>query len=101
MPDLLWIHYSRPRTAWYELAESERAGRATAWAQVRATSEAAGGQRLGDFTVRGQSDYSSAELWLFPTADDAFDHWQRLTAQGYAEWFDAANSIGARKGDSS
>lgn len=99
MSDLLWIHYSRPRTAWYELAAQERATRSAAWAQVRATSEKAGGRPLGEFTVRGQSDYSTAELWLFPTADGAFDHWQRLSAEGYAEWFVAANSLGQRKSE--
>ena len=100
MTDLIWIHYARPRTAWYGLAEQERLDRAAQWDDVRAASETAGGRQLGEFTVRGQSDYSTTELWLFPTADAAFDHWQRMTAHGYAEWFDAANSIGTRKRES-
>jgi hypothetical protein len=100
MPDLLWIHYTRPRTAWYELTEADREALSAGWVEVRRASTNAGGQQLGEFNVRGQSDYSTAEVWLFPSAEDAFDHWARLTHAGYAEWFVAQNNVGLRKAGS-
>lgn len=96
MSDLVWIHYSRPRTAWYELDEQRRAGEHTRFVAVRGASRERGGAQLGTFSVRGQSDYSTVEVWTFPDADAAFDHWRRLVDAGYAEWFEAANSVGLR-----
>lgn len=94
--NLLWINYSRPRTAWYGLPPGERGALQAKWGDVRNASKEAGGQQIGIFEVRGQSDYNTAEIWIFPSADDAFDHWARLTAAEYAEWFASANSIGNR-----
>jgi hypothetical protein len=97
MSDVVWIHYARPRTPWYELSDEERSAHLSDWTRARRQSLEAGAQHLGDFHVRGQSDYSTAEVWTFGSAEDAFDHWARLTATGYAEWFAFANNVGLRK----
>jgi hypothetical protein len=97
MSDIVWIHYARPRTPWYGLTDEERAERGTAWTRVRQESLDGGARHLGDFHVRGQGDYSTAEVWTFGSPDDAYDHWSRLTAAGYAEWFAFANNVGTRK----
>jgi len=95
--DLIWIHYARARTSWYELAEPARDRLQSKWAAVRSASENAGAHSIGCFSVRGQADFSTAEVWLFPSVDDVVDHWNRLTTAGYLEWFATANSVGVRK----
>ncbi|MQA02843.1 MAG: hypothetical protein GEV07_09025 [Streptosporangiales bacterium] len=62
MSDLVWIHYSRPRTAWYELDEQQRTGERAKFLAVREASHQRGGSSQGTFSVRGQSDYSTVEI---------------------------------------
>jgi hypothetical protein len=96
MPDVAWIHYSRPRTAWYGLDEGTQAEHRRRFDSARATSSERGGRPHGTFFVRGQSDYSRVEIWTFPDVDAAFDHWSRLVDAGYARWFESANNVGLR-----
>lgn len=98
MGDCVWIHYSRPRPPWYELPEAERAALRQAWNEIASHSEASRGQRLGRWHVRGQSDYSTVEIWRFAEVEQAFDHWARLTAAGYRDWFAFANNVGLAQG---
>ena len=97
MSDWIWINYTRARPHWYELDESLRAAKLAGWNAIRADSTAQGGTCHGRYHVRGQSDYATVETWNFPSADAAFDHWSRLTRDGYAEWFVSANNIGLRE----
>jgi hypothetical protein len=94
MAEVLWIHYARARSPWYELDEAAREEHLARFARVRAESIAAGGKHTGSYHVRGSSDWSTVELWLFPDADAAFSHWSRLSEAGYARWFAFANNIG-------
>ncbi len=94
MDDCVWIHYARARPHWYELPEAERALLRRAWNEIASRSRAGGGQQLGCWHVRGQSDFSTVEIWRFATVDDAFDHWTRLAAAGYSQWFAFGNSVG-------
>jgi hypothetical protein len=96
MAESIWIHYALPRTAWYELDGAERRGHEERWARVRAASVAAGARTDGPFSVRGQSDFSTVEVWVFPDVDAAYAHWEKLVAEGYAQWFEAANNLGTR-----
>lgn len=96
MPDVLWLHYARPRSAWYELGDTARHEQLARFARAREDSVAAGGSCQGSFHVRGNSDYSTVETWLFPDAESAFAHWSRMTDAGYARWFAFANNIGLR-----
>lgn len=94
MSDVIWIHYARPRTPWYELEDSERQAHQARFAEVRAESERNGGDHQGLFHVRGNGDYSSVEVWRFPDADAAFAHWARMTDAEYARWFAFSNNVG-------
>lgn len=94
MSDVVWIHYARPRTPWYELDEAERQARLARFAQAREQSMRSGGEHQGTFHVRGSSDYSSVEMWRFADAAAAFAHWSRMTDAEYARWFAFANTIG-------
>jgi len=94
MSDVAWIHYARPRTRWYGLPPAQRGPLERAFADARSRSRDAGGRQLGTFHVRGQSDFSTVELWRFSSAQDAYEHWARMTNSGYAEWFAFANSLG-------
>ncbi len=95
MSDVIWIHFALPRSAWFERSAAERQRWEGSWNEVRAASLAHGASNQGRYHVRGQSDYSTVEVWHFPHADAAFDHWVRLTGAGYSEWFQSSNSIGA------
>jgi hypothetical protein len=94
MTESLWIHYARPRPHWYAIGESEQAARRKVWADVAGVSREAGGVFLGTYHVRGQHDFETVEIWRFPDAEAAFDHWARLTAAAYNEWFAFSNNIG-------
>jgi hypothetical protein len=96
VPDVLWLHYSRPRSGWYELDAPARDGHLARFAAARRDSVESGGQCQGSWHVRGNSDYSTVETWLFPDPDAAFTHWIRLTEAGYPRWFAFANNIGLR-----
>lgn len=94
MTESIWIHYARPRPHWYALGEAEQARRRASWANVAAASREAGAVFLGNYHVRGQHDFETVEIWRFVDAEAAFDHWARLTAAAYNEWFAFANNIG-------
>jgi hypothetical protein len=95
MADVVWLHYALARTAWYELDPGEREKLGAAWDEARAASVRAGARTEGGYDVRGQGDYSTVEVWFFPDADAAFDHWSRLVDAGYQRWFEASNAVGA------
>jgi hypothetical protein len=94
MTDAIWIHYARPRPRWYQLSHDEQTGRQAVWSAAGETSKAAGGEPLGRYHIRGQHDFETVEMWRFPNAQAAFDHWARLTAAGYNELFAFSNNIG-------
>jgi hypothetical protein len=94
MAEVLWIHYARARSPWYELDAALREEHLARFASVRDASTAAGGRYTGTFHVRGWSDWSTVELWRFPNVNAAFAHWCRLSEAGYAKWFAFANNIG-------
>src|SRR5439155_23258715 len=98
MSDSIWIHYSRPRPHWYRLSEQEQAEKQAAWNAVADVSQARGAVSLGHYHIRGQHDFQTVELWRFPTPEAAFDHWARLTAAAYNEWFAFSNNIGLAQG---
>jgi hypothetical protein len=92
---IVWIHYARPRSRWYSLDGAEQSSLRERWAAVDAASASGGGQPQGTFQVRGQSDWSTVELWRFPSYDAAYAHWSAKLAAGYAQWFAFANNVGA------
>ena len=94
MSDCIWIHYARPRPHWYALDEAARRDKLASWAAVRANSGRSGGTFLGRYHVRGQHDFETVEIWRFPTAEAAFQHWSDLTAAAYGEFNAFANNIG-------
>lgn len=94
MADSIWIHYARPRPHWYRLSEAEKGGKTAAWALAAATSKQAGAACLGRYHVRGQHDFETVEIWRFASPEAAFDHWARLTAAAYNEWYAFSNNVG-------
>ena len=92
---IIWIHYARPRSRWYGLDKAEQDRLRQQWNAVDAASAAEGGRPQGTFQVRGQSDYSTVELWRFPSYDAAYAHWAAKLAAGYVQWFAFANNVGA------
>lgn len=98
MSESIWIHYARPRPHWYGLGEAEQAARKADWQAVAAASRRAGAEFLGSYHIRGQHDFETVEIWRFPDAEATFDHWSRLTAAAYNEWFAFANNIGLATG---
>jgi hypothetical protein len=94
MGECIWIHYARPRPHWYRLDEATKADRKARWQEVAVASLQKGGVRLGTYHVRGQHDFETVEIWRFPTAEAAFDHWTNLTARSYGEWFAFLNNVG-------
>lgn len=96
MNTTIWIHYARPRSSWYELPEDTRTELEQRWAGVDAEAVEAGAQSLGSYFVRGQSDYSTVDVWSFDGYEAAYTHWTARVAAGYAEWFEFSNNVGNR-----
>ena len=94
MADTIWIHYARPRPHWYRLDEAAKTTKTAAWAVVKTVSEQAGATCLGRYHIRGQHDFETVELWRFSNPEAAFDHWARLTAATYNEWYAFSNNVG-------
>lgn len=98
MTPVLWLHHARPRPHWYDLADAEREHLLEQWRTLDAASVTAGGEPLGDYRVRGQSDWSTVSAWRFPDVDAAYAHWQGRVRAGYSTWFAFANSLGTQDG---
>ena len=94
MNSCIWIHYARPRPHWYGLDEGARTARLAQWKATAESSTAGGGACLGRYHVRGQHDFETVEIWRFPTAEAAFQHWSSLTAARYGEYNAFANNVG-------
>jgi len=96
MLNWVWVHYARPRPSWYGTNDDAKQAMLEQCAAVTSDSEAAGARKLGHWSVRGQSDFSTVEIWEFPSAEAALSHWDALAAIGYRDLFTSANSIGMR-----
>ena len=94
--ETVWIHYARPRPAWYGLDEAARLELRRRWDDVVAGAMAECAARVGRYHVRGQHDFETVEIWQFASAEAAFDHWGRLSALGYGDWMTFSNNIGRR-----
>ncbi|SEP96077.1 hypothetical protein SAMN05216548_10251 [Faunimonas pinastri] len=97
MADYIWINYSRPRPHWYEESQESRDALEAKWSEIAAASREKGGEPLGRYHIRGQSDFKSVEIWRFGSAEEAFDHWTRLTGAAFGQWFAFSNNIGLRE----
>jgi hypothetical protein len=98
MNPILWLHHSRPRSRWYELPTAERERLLAGWQALDNASVQAGGEHLGDYRVRGQSDWSTVSVWRFPDVDAVFAHWQERVRAGYSTWFAFGNAMGSDVG---
>lgn len=96
MNNTIWIHYARPRSSWYELDKARQAELERKWADVDTAAVGSGAQSLGNYFVRGQSDYSTVHVWSFAGYEAAYAHWTAKVAAGYAEWFEFSNNVGNR-----
>jgi hypothetical protein len=94
MSACIWIHYARPRPHWYALDAATQAAHEKTWKAVADGSVSAGGSRVGRYHIRGQQDFETVEIWRFPSAETAFEHWSALTAAAYGELNAFANNIG-------
>ena len=94
MTAVIWIHQARPRTSWYSASEEEKSALLQRWSASDAEALAAGSDRIGTYSVRGQSDYSTVELWRFASPELAFDFWERRVRDDYAVWFAFSNQLG-------
>ncbi|MGV9799044.1 hypothetical protein ACWDTP_13420 [Mycobacterium sp. NPDC003449] len=94
MNDTLWIHHARPRSGWYRLPEQERRALRARWSALDAQATTGGAVRIGDYAVRGQSDFATVEVWQFATPEDIHGFWERRVAADYAVWFAFANQVG-------
>ncbi|MBB4683164.1 hypothetical protein [Amycolatopsis jiangsuensis] len=96
MNDVIWIHKSRARHAWYGLDERQRAEFAETWHAADRRGAGAGAELIGRYSVRGQSDFSTVEVWSFASVEDVFAFWENRVSAGYTRWFAFENLFGTR-----
>ncbi|MCX5494015.1 hypothetical protein OSH11_04840 [Kaistia dalseonensis] len=94
MSETIWIHYARPRPHWYDLSDERQTALKAEWSASAERSKSVGAARVGAYHIRGNHDFETVEIWSFPNAEAAYEHWVRLTIAGYNEWFAYANNIG-------
>jgi hypothetical protein len=92
--DVLWIHYCRPRSAWYQLADETRRAAEMQWQAVRHESERDGGRCEGRYRCRGLSDFEHVEVWHFKSIELVERHWSALERAGYTDLVVSHNLIG-------
>lgn len=90
----IWIHQTRPRTTWYELDRAVRAEKRARWAELDRAACAQGAERVGEYSIRGHSDYSTLEVWKFASPEDSLHFWNERVAADYSIWFTSANQLG-------
>src|SRR5947209_239425 len=90
----LWIHYSRPRTHWYELSDQERHQLVDTWRTAAAESQRQGAYLIGRYRCRGQSDFEHVEVWQFPSPAAVVEHWDRMRQAAYSDYVVSQNVIG-------
>jgi len=98
MTETIWIHQARPRTSWYALSPAEKHDLRTQWKALDEAASATGAEKLGEYSIRGQSDYSTVELWRFTGPEKAFEFWDDRVRADYAVWFAFSNQLGVEAG---
>ena len=94
MNGIIWIHQARPRTSWYSLEQARKVELRATWLTLDAEAAAMGAARVGDYTIRGQSDYSTLEVWQFADPECVYDFWAKRVQADYAVWFAFSNQLG-------
>jgi hypothetical protein len=64
------------------------------WRASNTAAENAGAECVGEYSVRGQSDFSTVEVWRFDSPETAFDFWDQRVKEDYAVWFAFSNQLG-------
>jgi hypothetical protein len=95
MTTTIWIHQARPRTAWYELGDEKKRELRDRWNSLDTAAVESGAEHVGTYSVRGQSDYSTVEVWRFESPERVFDFWNARVAADYAVWFAFSNQVGS------
>lgn len=94
MTESIWVHQARPRTTWYGLDEERRTALLAAWAKLDDQATERGAQQVGEYSIRGQSDYSTLEVWRFGSPEEVHDFWAARVQADYAVWFAFSNQLG-------
>jgi hypothetical protein len=94
MTSTLWAHQARPRTSWYGLDPVEQKVLLDRWDALNEEAVAAGAERVGTYAIRGQSDFSTLDVWIFPSPDDVFRFWEARVLADYVVWFAFSNQVG-------
>lgn len=94
MNGIIWIHQARARTSWYSLEETRKVELRATWSRLDALAAAKGATRVGDYTIRGQSDFSTLEVWQFADPESVYDFWAKRVQADYAVWFAFSNQLG-------
>ncbi len=92
MAPTIWIHQTRNRPGWYELPPHEQDRLRAQWDEADAVQK--GAILVGRYTIRGQSDYSTLEVWELPSPEAAYDFWDNRVRAGYTVWNISANLVG-------
>jgi len=98
MTNVIWIHQARPRPGWYELSATDKTELLESWEGLNSRATESGAEHLGKYSVRGQSDFSTVEVWKFDGPEEAFRFWSDRVEASYAAWFTFANQLGVTEG---
>lgn len=92
---ILWLHYFRPRSAWYKLSKEQQQELLASWTATREETATSGEAEFqGLYSIRGQSTQERLEVWRFETIDTLQAHWQRLEDTEYLDWRETENVVG-------
>jgi hypothetical protein len=97
MSNCLWIHHSLPRSIWYELDIGTRESILKLWEEEDSRAIVSGAMRMGKYSVRGQSDFSSVEVWKFSDIENVVKFWNQRVRNEYSKWFAFSNEVGVEQ----
>lgn len=64
------------------------------WDELDAFALGDGGEFFGRYSIRGQSDFSTLEIWKFASASRAHEFWERRVEGSYSRFFAFSNQLG-------
>ena len=91
-----WVKFWTPKDDWYYLREPEREKYLTLFNQAVRNAMDKGGNLIGVYKCRGQSEWMRFEIWEFPSVNIIIDFTQELESIRHYQYFAEDNTVGRK-----
>jgi hypothetical protein len=91
-----WIKFWTPKDDWYSLEAEDRKKYLDGLQRIIDQTKRQGGQLVGTYKCRGQSEWARFELWEFPNLEMLIEMTNRLEEIGHYQYFCENNTVGRK-----